>query len=276
MRLFIKGGVSFSPDGTSEVAFLSGSGGMTASSFIKSGGTSSQFLKADGSVDNNTYLTTSTAASTYVPYNGATSAVNLGANNLYGSASWENSSFIYSGTRFQTAGNYRLDADSTGLFNNAVGYKFYAVGAGLNAWYTPQSIVADKFIKIGGTSSQYLMADGSVSTGTSGIGGSGTTNTLPIFTASTTLGNSALSQTSTVMTLASRKLDINLPTDTSIVGTLVGTGVNVGSQWVFKNDYNTTGGFVGIAAGETSGDMVLAVGANKKLVFGLGTSGQIS
>lgn len=102
---------------------------------------------------------------------------------------------------------------------------------------------------------------------------SGTTNTIAMFAGSNSVGNSALSQTSTVMTLASRKLDINLPTDTSIVGTLVGTGTNVGAQWVFKNDYNTTGGFVGIAAGETSGDMVLAVGANKKLVFGLGTSG---
>ena len=104
-------------------------------------------------------------------------------------------------------------------------------------------------------------------------GVSGTANTIAMFTGSNSVGNSALSQTSTTMTLASRKLNITLPTDTSIVGTLVGTGINVGSQWVFKNDYNTTGGFVGIAAGETSGDMVLAVGANKKLVFGLGTVG---
>lgn len=171
------------------------------------------------------------------------------------------------------------------------------------------NITANSFIKSGGTSSQLLAADGSVVTAGTGVtisGGtisasvvdtvtlstrawrqkgvdsvisvlgsrvSGTTNTLPVFTSSTTLGNSALSQTSTTMTLASRKLNITLPTDTSIVGTLVGTGTNVGAQWVFKNDYNTTGGFVGIAAGETSGDMVLAVGANKKLVFGLGTSG---
>lgn len=40
-------------------------GNVTASQLVKSGGTSSQFLKADGSVDNNTYLTTSSAASTY-------------------------------------------------------------------------------------------------------------------------------------------------------------------------------------------------------------------
>lgn len=39
---------------------------IKAASFIKSDGTSSQFLKADGSVDGNTYLTTASAAATYV------------------------------------------------------------------------------------------------------------------------------------------------------------------------------------------------------------------
>jgi hypothetical protein len=47
-------------------------GNITGNSFIKSGGTSSQFLKADGSVDANTYLTTGTAASTYLPLAGGT------------------------------------------------------------------------------------------------------------------------------------------------------------------------------------------------------------
>jgi hypothetical protein len=41
------------------------SSSVTGNSFIKSGGTSSQFLKADGTTDSNTYLTTSSAASTY-------------------------------------------------------------------------------------------------------------------------------------------------------------------------------------------------------------------
>lgn len=56
---------------------------VTASSIIKSGGTSSQFLKADGSVDSNTYLTTSSGSSSYVPYTGATGDVNIGARSLY-------------------------------------------------------------------------------------------------------------------------------------------------------------------------------------------------
>jgi hypothetical protein len=42
-------------------------GTLEATTLVKTGGTSSQFLKADGSVDSSTYLTTSSAASTYVP-----------------------------------------------------------------------------------------------------------------------------------------------------------------------------------------------------------------
>jgi hypothetical protein len=57
-------------------------GTLNATTLVKSGGTSSQFLKADGSVDSNTYLTTSSAASTYVPYTGATTSLDLGIYNL--------------------------------------------------------------------------------------------------------------------------------------------------------------------------------------------------
>ena len=47
-------------------------GTLNATTLVKSGGTSSQFLKADGSVDSSTYLTTSSAASTYLPLSGGT------------------------------------------------------------------------------------------------------------------------------------------------------------------------------------------------------------
>jgi hypothetical protein len=45
-------------------------------------GTSSQFVKGDGTLDSNTYLTTGSAAATYVPYTGATSDVDLGTHDL--------------------------------------------------------------------------------------------------------------------------------------------------------------------------------------------------
>ena len=47
-------------------------GNIRGGAFIKTGGTSSQFLKADGSVDSSTYLTTASAASTYLPLTGGT------------------------------------------------------------------------------------------------------------------------------------------------------------------------------------------------------------
>jgi hypothetical protein len=52
------------------------------------------------------------------------------------------------------------------------------------------SITAGSFIRSGGTSTQYLMADGSVSTLSNAITGTGTTNFLPKFTGASTLGNS--------------------------------------------------------------------------------------
>jgi hypothetical protein len=52
-------------------------GSVTATSLIKSGGISSEFLKADGSVDSNTYLTTSSASSTYLPLSGGTMTGNV-------------------------------------------------------------------------------------------------------------------------------------------------------------------------------------------------------
>lgn len=54
------------------------------------------------------------------------------------------------------------------------------------------SITATSIIRSGGTSSQYLMADGSVSTLSNPVTGTGTTNYLPKFTGSTTIGNSQI------------------------------------------------------------------------------------
>lgn len=81
------GDTALSVDGLSGVYTLNntlddGSGKMIAGSFVKSGGTSSQFLKGDGSVDSNTYLTTSSASSTYVPYTGATTDLDFNAKSL--------------------------------------------------------------------------------------------------------------------------------------------------------------------------------------------------
>ena len=55
------------------------------------------------------------------------------------------------------------------------------------------ALTAGSFVKSGGTSSQYLMADGSVSTGGGGtVTGTGTTNYIPKFTGASAIGNSAI------------------------------------------------------------------------------------
>jgi hypothetical protein len=55
---------------------------IQANAFVKVSGLSTEFLKADGSVDSTTYLDATTALSTYVPYIGANTNVDLGANGL--------------------------------------------------------------------------------------------------------------------------------------------------------------------------------------------------
>jgi hypothetical protein len=62
---------------------------------------------------------------------------------------------------------------------------------------------ATTLVKSGGTSAQFLMADGSTSTLTNPVTGTGTTNTLPKFTAASTIGNSNITDTGSLITLNS-------------------------------------------------------------------------
>lgn len=64
------------------------------------------------------------------------------------------------------------------------------------------NVTASSFIRSGGTSSQYLMADGSVSTLSNPVTGTGTTNYLPKFTGSTTIGNSIIQDAGTRIDVA--------------------------------------------------------------------------
>ena len=62
------------------------------------------------------------------------------------------------------------------------------------------SVTAGSFIKSGGTSSQYLVADGSVTTLINPVQGTGTTNFLPKFTNTSTIGNSAITDNGSITT----------------------------------------------------------------------------
>ena len=171
---------------------------ITAGSFVKESGTAAQFLKADGSIDSSTYVTSAslanyllitTAASTYqrldkmvsnllasdteYPNSNAVLAklalkadaanpvftgdlsISGATPRLYFVDTDQNPDytvFIDSGFFYiydQTAGATRFSINSSGNISTGVG----------------KSITAGSFVRDGGTASQYLMADGSVSTG---------------------------------------------------------------------------------------------------------------
>ena len=132
-------------------------GSITATSIIKSGGTSSQFLKADGSVDSSTYVSSS-ALSSYLALTGGTLTGDLtlsGTNpRLYFTDTDNNPDYFIS----NTDGTFTI-YDVT----NSVGrFKIYTTG---NAEYS-DNFTAKSFIKSGGTSAQFLKADGSVDSST--------------------------------------------------------------------------------------------------------------
>jgi hypothetical protein len=109
-----------------------------------------------------------------------------------------------------------LTINNFGIDNKLAGFTYYQVGLDGSANYKiynsnygradlvitqstgaatfSSSVTASSFIKSGGTSTQYLMADGSVSTLTNPITGTGTTNYLPKFTGASALGNSTLQE----------------------------------------------------------------------------------
>jgi hypothetical protein len=101
---------------------------------------------------------------------------------------------------------------------------------------------ANSFIKSGGTSAQFLKADGSVSTLSNPVTGSGTTNYLPKFTGSTTIGNSNL------INDASGNLGLGVTPSAWNIGSPViqmGTGVHffgagIQAQMGSNNFYNGT------------------------------------
>jgi hypothetical protein len=78
----------------------------------------------------------------------------------------------------------------TGVFSSLTRSATLLDGSGNTSF--PGSITGNSIIKSGGTSSQYLMADGSVSTLSNPVTGTGTTNYLPKFTGTSTIGNSQI------------------------------------------------------------------------------------
>jgi hypothetical protein len=122
------------------------------------------FVKASGttiSYDNSTYLTTSSAASSYVPYTGATANVDLGTHTLLaakGTFSSSGSSDTVGITHSSGSGialNITKGGNGEGIYVNKTS------GSG-NAVTIVGTLNATTLVRNGGTSSQFLKADGSV------------------------------------------------------------------------------------------------------------------
>jgi hypothetical protein len=133
------------------------------------------FVKATGttiSYDNSTYLTTSAASSTYVPYTGATANLDMGTGTFgintgrfllftkNGAAGIGNSSYVGFLNASATDGIYaQLNASNNLGFYGLTS----SVGSSQVAFISRAGdFSGNSFIKTGGTSSQFLKADGSV------------------------------------------------------------------------------------------------------------------
>lgn len=98
---------------------------------------------------------------TYVPYTGATTHVNLGSNNITA-----NSIIKAGGTSSQfLKADGSVDSNTYATSSSLLAYVPYT-GASSNVNLGSNSITANSIIKAGGTSSQFLKADGSVDSNT--------------------------------------------------------------------------------------------------------------
>jgi hypothetical protein len=193
-------------------------GSVNAGSFVKTGGTSSQFLKADGSVDSNTYLTTSSASTSYVPYTGASTDLVLGANNFSAKrVSVLKSSDGYSGFTsnylfLQTGSSTtNVGTDGISLFSKpntrALVINYDIGGTNYSATLDAALLTASRTFEFPNASGTLALTSGiptNNNTLTNGAGyvntsGSPTTSYIPKFTGATTIANSLIYDTGSVI-----------------------------------------------------------------------------
>jgi Chaperone of endosialidase/Lower baseplate protein N-terminal domain len=215
---------NFGFNGTNVKASLTNLGNFTANSFIKSGGTSSQFLKADGSVDSSTYLTSlSGAVLTTTDQNVA------GIKNFTESIKIQDDIYLYKESSYTIKAGYTtvtadaLDSLVIAPSSTKQGILSFTNLTAPKRFYFPNTegtiaLTSDlhNAVTIGTANGLYLSTQvlslALASTSTTGalsstdwntfngkqnaltnpITGTGTTNYLPKFTGSTSLGNSLI------------------------------------------------------------------------------------
>jgi hypothetical protein len=175
---------------TNDLYIGTGAANQRFQKYIASG-TSSQFLKGDGSLDSTTYTPTSRT----LTINGT--SYDLSANRTWsvgtittaaattgGQVSFFNGATVIT----SVSGLYFDGVDKLSVGNSSPAYNLDVTGT----FRSTGNLTAASIIKSGGTSSQYLMADGSTSTLTNPVTGTGTTNYLPKWTSGSAIGNSAI------------------------------------------------------------------------------------
>ena len=221
--------------GTTYVPYTGATGGVnlgsyniTATQLIKAGGTSAQFLKADGSVDSNTYLTTTAAGTTYVPYTGATGGVDLGTNYL-------RTNLIYNGTtstNILTLQNY-----SGSTVTNIIDGNGLTIGSGsgslntrlkINSTYSNPSGLIREFWQapILDVTSTTMNTQGIVYNNTLTISATTTQNITGLLTNISTNFTIASGATTTVTTTRGIVVNINNNSSSAIITNAVGLNIN--------------------------------------------------
>ena len=151
---------------------------------VTGAGTTAQYIRGDGSLDTFPSLTG------FVPYTGATANVDLGTHTILSqNATISSSGSGNTATITHSSGsgiglNITKGGNGEGLYINKTG------GSG-NAATIIGTLNATSLVKSGGTSTQYLMADGTTSTLTNPITGTGTSGQVAYFTGATTQSSSA-------------------------------------------------------------------------------------
>jgi hypothetical protein len=248
---------------------------------LASGSATGALSSTDWNTFNNK-LSTATAASTYVPYTGATGNVTLGTNSLtagvgsFASSGGGDTFSINHSSGSGIALNITKGGNGEGLYINKTS------GTG-NAATIIGTLNATTLVKSGGTSSQFLKADGSVDSSTYLTTSAASSTYLPL-TGGTLTG--ALSGTS-----ATFSGNLTIDTDTFFVDSTnnkVGFGTITPSVLLTLGkigavnqigfyDGATAKGFIGIAAGTSDiivgdalNDMVIRPSSLGNLLFAIG------
>ena len=272
-------------------------GGLSSNSVSIVGGTASQFLKADGTLDSSTYLTTGSAASTYLPLAGgtltgnlsipssqlaigtATAGAPLDIHTSTGTAAQfngtgVNNAYIFfqnAGTSKWRIGNYYNGATNQfTIYNNAAAVTQLVMDSGATTLIG--NFTATTLIKSGGTSSQFLKADGSVDSNTYI-----TTNTSQTIAASITktwnnemrFGLGTMYDNGTGVALANGFTTINAGLTGS--NTFLSVWRSNSYKLTLYCDLSSTGSTFTLPAGQSNALIATATGTSSQLIAGDGT-----